>query len=347
MMQEEPRIVVIGPGAIGGATAALLAREGRDVTLVCKRPELAARVSAEGLRIRGARGEASVRMAAVARIEDLRGTFDFALVAVKAPQLADAARRLLPFLRDDSLAVSMQNGVCVDVLAEEVGVRRAVGCVVGWGSTLVQPGEIDITSSGELVIGMTTGHDNVRLELLRLILDGAFPARTSTDIMGELYSKLIVNSCITSLGALCGLTLGRMLARPDARALFVAIMREAIAVADALGLRVPPFGGRLDYYRFIAGSGMAAETRRWIFLRAFGFSYRRVKSSSLQSLERGRKTEIDWFNGYIQRRGAEKGVPTPVNARVVALVKEIEAGARRIDVANLRAVTDSVSIPRG
>jgi 2-dehydropantoate 2-reductase len=347
MIEKEPRIVVVGPGAIGGATAALLAREGRDVTLVCKRPEPAARVSSEGLRIRGARGESTVRMLAVARIEDLRGTFDFALVAVKAPQLVDAARRLLPFLRADSLVVSMQNGICVDALAEEVGVERAVGCVVGWGSTLVEPGDIDITSGGELVIGMPTGTDNVRLELLRLILDGAFPTRTSTDIMGELYSKLIINSCITSLGALCGLTLGQMLARSDARALFVAIIREAIAVADSLGLRVPAYAGRFDYYRFLSGSGFRADLRRWVFLRAFGFAYRRIKSSSLQSLERGRKTEIDWFNGYIERRGAEKGVPTPVNTRVVALVKEIEAGERRIDVGNLRAVTDSVSIRRG
>jgi len=347
MTEREPRIVVVGPGAIGGATAALLARERRDVTLVCKRPELAARVSGEGIRIRGARGEAEVRMPAVARIEDLRGTFEFALVAVKAPQLVDAARRLKLFLRADSLVVSMQNGICVDALAEEVGSGRAVGCVVGWGSTLVEPGEIDVTSSGEMVIGMPTGQDNVRLEMLRLIMDGAFPTRTSTDIIGELYSKLIVNSCITSLGALCGLSLGQMLARPDVRALFIAIMQEAMAVADALHLRVPAYAGRLDYSRFLSGSGFRADLRRWLFLRAFGFSYRRLKSSSLQSLERGKKTEIDWFNGYIQRRGAEKGVPTPVNARVVALVKEIEAGRRCIDIVNIRDVTGSASSRRG
>ena len=125
--------MVVGPGAIGGATAALLGREGREITLVCKRPELAARVSEEGLRIRGARGEATVRMTAVARIEDLRGTFDFALVAVKAPQLPDAARRLQPFLRADSLVVSMQNGICVDALAEEVGARAGRGMRGGLG----------------------------------------------------------------------------------------------------------------------------------------------------------------------------------------------------------------------
>ena len=84
MMENEPRIVVVGPGAIGGAMAALLARDSRNVTLV----------------------------------------------AVKAPQLPDAARRLAPFLREDSLVVSMQNGICIDALSAEVGAGRAVGC--GW-----------------------------------------------------------------------------------------------------------------------------------------------------------------------------------------------------------------------
>jgi 2-dehydropantoate 2-reductase len=158
------------------------------------------------------------------------------------------------------------------------------------------------------------------------------------DIFEQLYSKLVINSCITSVGALCGLTLGGMMARRDARSLFIRIIREAIAVADALRLRVPPYGGRFDYYRFLRGAGFAAALRRHLFLQLFGFAYRRLTSSSLQSLQRGRRTEIDNFNGYIVRRGAEKNVAAPVNARVVALVKRIEAGELAITPANLRAV---------
>jgi 2-dehydropantoate 2-reductase len=336
-MQEKcARFVVIGPGAIGGATAALLARAGHQVTLVCKTKELAARVSGPGLALRGARGTDSVAMPAVAAIEELQGTYDFALVAVKAPDLADAARRLLPFLTKDSLVVSLQNGMCVDTLADMVGAERTVGCVVGWGSTMTAPGEIDVTSRGEFVIGMASGTGNDRLQVLKKAMDDVFPTRVAGDIFDQLYSKLIINSCITSVGALCGMTLGGMMARRDARFLFISIMREAIAVADALGLRVPSYGGRLDYYRFLRGKGPLAGIRRHVFLRLFGFAYRRLTSSSLQSLRRGRKTEIDNFNGYITRKGAEKGVAVPVNARVVALVKQIEEGTLEIAPANLR-----------
>jgi len=237
----------------------------------------------------------------------------------------------------------MQNGICVEALAEVVGAERAVGCVVGWGSTLVAPGEIDVTSTGELAIGTLSGKSPEGtpegtpegMEVLREALDNVFPTEIAPDILSRLYSKLIVNSCIASIGALCGLRLGAMLARSDARALFIAVIREAIAVADATALCVPPYAGKLDYYRLLAGSGPIAELRRTIFLRAFGFKYRRLKSSSLQSLQRGQKTEIEYFNGYIERRGRAAGVPTPVNSGIAAIVREIEGGKRAISPANL------------
>jgi 2-dehydropantoate 2-reductase len=351
MNEMTPRLVVVGPGAIGGATAALLARAGRDVVLVCKKPGLAAAIAAEGIHISGARGDFRTRLAAVTTIEELEGTFDFALIAVKAPDLQDAARRLLPFLRADSFVVSMQNGICVEALAEVVGAERAVGCVVGWGSTLVAPGEIDVTSTGELTIGTLSGASTAGtpegtpkgtpkgppegMEVLREALDNVFPTEIAPDILSRLYSKLIVNSCIASIGVLCGLRLGAMLARSDARSLFIAIIREAVAVADAIPLRVPPYAGKLDYYRLLAGSGPIADLRRTLFLRAFGFKYRRLKSSSLQSLERGHKTEIEYLNGYIERRGRAVGVPTPLNSRIAAMVREIEQGKRPISPANL------------
>jgi 2-dehydropantoate 2-reductase len=345
MQMHSPRFVVVGPGAIGGAAAALLARAGNDVTLVCKDPALAARVPRQGIRLRGARGDAVVRMTAVAAIEDLAGSFDYALIAVKAPDLPDAARRLLPFLRPDSLVVSMQNGMCVDALAAVVGAERTVGCVVGWGSTLLAPGDIDVTSTGELLIGMAGGDDGGRLLTLKKALDSVASTEIVRDILCHLYSKLIINSCITSVGALCGLPMGTMLGRRDARSLFVAIMREAIDVADAIGLTVPAYGGRLDYYSFLRGSGPFASLRRTILLRLIGFKYRRLRSSSLQSLERGRRTEIDYFNGYIASRGKEKGVPTPVNTMIVARVKEIEAGTRTISTRNLADVDIPPAVP--
>ncbi len=85
----------------------------------------------------------------------------------------------------------------------------------------------------------------------------------------------------------------------------------------------------------LLGWGPLAGLRRHLFIRLMGLKYRRLKSSSLQSLERKRPTEIDWFNGWIARKGRERGVPTPLNDRLTAMIHEIESGARPIDPRNL------------
>jgi 2-dehydropantoate 2-reductase len=226
----------------------------------------------------------------------------------------------------------------VDELADIVGKERAVGCVVGWGSTLRAPGDIEIASAGEIVIGAIKDLRGDRLPFLKKALDSVFPTEIALDILSHLYSKLIVNSCITSLGGISGLLLGRMMARRDCRDLFISIIREAMNVAKTIGVTVPAYAGKLDYYKFLSGGSAAAGLRRHIFLRLFGFKYRRLRSSSLQSLERGGRTEVDYFNGYIVQKANEVSVPVPINSRVTFLIKEIEAGKRRISAANLAEI---------
>jgi 2-dehydropantoate 2-reductase len=330
MINRESRIAVVGAGAIGGITAALIRQGGYEVELVCKHPELAQTVRTRGVHVTGVRGDFWMPLPAVAAIEELTGKKDCILLATKATAVEEAARRLIPFLKDDTLIVSLQNGICEPAIAEILGRDRVIGCVVGWGATLHAPDEWEMTSTGEFVIGRIDGRPAAGLDPLREMMDRVLPTRLSEEIFAELYSKLIVNACITSLGALCGLTMGEMLASKKARSLFIAIMQEAIAVADALPIRVPSYGGKLDYYSFLKGTGWMDDLRRHLIIRAIGFKYRRLRSSSLQSLERGQSTEIDTLNGTLCREGKRLGIPTPVNDRVVEMIKEIEAGKRKI-----------------
>lgn len=122
----------------------------------------------------------------------------------------DAAEKLLPFLKENSLVVSMQNGICEESLAEVLGKKRVIGCVVMWGATMHAPGELEITSMGDFAIGNIVDIPTERLGPVRDMLQTVAPVIISTNIMGNLYSKLIVNSCITSLGAVCGLYMGEI-----------------------------------------------------------------------------------------------------------------------------------------
>ena len=168
------------------------------------------------------------------------------------------------------------------------------------------------------------------------MLNAVQPTRISNNIMGALYSKLMINACINSLGAITGVTLGELLAVRKIRSVFIALMQEALSVAEAMRIRVEPTtGGKLDYYAFLSGNSLPQQFKRHLVIRIIGFKYRRIRSSSLQSLERGRPTEIDYLNGYICRRAADHAIPVPTNQAVVAMIKEIEAGARAPTMANM------------
>jgi 2-dehydropantoate 2-reductase len=336
MDKEHPRIAVIGAGAIGGVTASFVSMAGWDLELVCKHQEVVDRARSQGLHISGVRGDHHVRLNGVKDVGDLSGPKDVVFLATKATDCTEVAERLLPFLTPNSAVVSLQNGICEDALAAVVGRERVIGCVVGWGATMIGPGLLEVTSDGEFVIGNIDGQADDRLPLIKQMLDAVVPTRISKNIMGELYSKLVVNSCINSLGVITGLELGKLLALRKVRNIFIGIMEEAISVAGAMGLHVEPGGGgKLDYYRFLGRRGWWADFVRHGTIRLIGFKYRRIKSSSLQSLERGRKTEIDYLNGYVVAHGRELQVPTPLNEAVVDVIEEIEAGARKIGIANL------------
>jgi 2-dehydropantoate 2-reductase len=336
MLSDDKRVAVVGAGAIGGVTAAFLARAGWDVELVCKHQEIVNQCASPGLHIVGIRGESHTPLKAVRDITHLSGPFHTVLLATKATDCVSAARELLPLLSDNSRVVSLQNGICEDALAEILGAHRVVGCVVGWGATMLAPAELAVTSPGDFIIGYMDGHSDERLTFLKDMLGAVVPTRVSANIIGELYSKLIVNSCINSLGAITGQPLGQLLASARVRNIFIGLMVEAVMVADAMGIKVEPGGGgNLDYYKFLSGKGILARLKRHAVIKIVGFKYRRIRSSSLQSLERGRPTEVDYLNGCICSQAREHKVATPLNDAIVAIIKEIEAGQRKIHPDNL------------
>jgi 2-dehydropantoate 2-reductase len=336
MLTRELKLAVIGAGAIGGTTAAFMKKAGWDPILVCKHADTLAQIERQGIHVFGLKGEHRVPLRVVQTIADLPQDLDLVFHATKANDCEAAARELVPHLQPASQVISLQNGICEDALGEILGRNRIIGCVVGWGATHAGPGRIEVTSPGEFVLGYISRQSDARLEAIRSMLNAVQPARVSDNIMGELYSKLMINSCINTLGAITGVTLGELMAVGKIRRIFIALMREALATANAIGIQVEAStGGKLDYYRMLAGDGFLKRLQRHLLFRIIGFKYRRVRSSSLQSLERGRPTEIDNLNGYICDRASEHGVAVPLNQAVVAMVKAIEAGQRPIAMDNL------------
>ncbi len=336
MLNKDSGIAVVGAGAIGGVTASFLQQSGWNPEVVCKHQEIVNLAVKEGFHITGVKGEHVVRLNAVKNISDMSSKKDLLLLATRAADCLPAADDLIDFLKPNSVVVSLQNGICEDALGEILGRKRVMGCVVGWAANHLGPGTVRVTVNGEFVLGNIDEKPDDNLPHVQRMLNTVAPARISENIIGELYSKLIINSCITSLGVIVGEDLGTMMANKKVRRLFVILLREAMAVAEALKIKVAPvLGGKFDYYRFLSGGGFISELKRHTVMRSMGLKYRGVRSSTLRFVEQGRKTEVDYLNGYIVEKGKMKGINTPFNAAVVDMIKKIEEDKRNISRDNL------------
>jgi 2-dehydropantoate 2-reductase len=334
MKESDLSFLVIGAGAVGGITAALLKKGGYDVEIVCKYDGYASLISNEGILVTGACGRFKIKLNAYASVEDVREQKDIILLATKANDMRAAAESVKRILKKDGYLISLQNGICEDDLMNVVGSNRVIGCVTGWGATMESQGNLIMTSQGDFILGYPGKERDDFLFMLAGIMSSVVPAKTTNNIIGHLYSKLIINSCITSLGSICGLYLGRMLSIARIRRIFIEIIREAVNVADKMNIDIEVFGGKLDFRKFIGGNSIFSHLRRHLLIIIIGLKYRKLKSSGLQSLERGNQTEIEFLNGYIVRNGRLQGVDVSVNESIVRIIHEIERKEREISLTN-------------
>lgn len=334
MKSSDFSLLVVGAGAVGGITASLLKKNGVNVEIVCKYDDYAMLVSEKGINVKGVCGDFTVNIPAYASISQVKEQKDIVLLATKATEMYKASNELKAVIKENGYLISMQNGICEDDIASIIGKNKVIGCVTGWGATMDSPGNLIMTSTGDFILGYPGKDPDDFLNAVSDVLSYVVPVRTTGNIMGHLYSKLIINSCITSLGAVCGLYLGKMLSVPKIRRIFIEIIREAMVVADGMNLNVEIFGGRMDFKKFLKGNGLFSDLRRHIVIMIIGSKYKKLKSSSLQSLERGKPTEIDYLNGYIVRNGNNLGLPAPVNEFIVNMIHEIENNTRTISLEN-------------
>jgi 2-dehydropantoate 2-reductase len=295
------RFAVMGAGAIGCYYGGLLARAGLPVTLVARAPHVAA-IRERGLllEIGGERHavpvEATTDPAGVAAA-------DVVLVSVKSSDTEAAGRAMAPHLRHDATVLSLQNGVDnADRLAALLG--RPVAPVAVYVATgMVGPGHVKHFGRGELIVGPCP-RDR---EIVACFAAAGIPAEVSANAVGALWAKLIVNCAYNALSALPQLPYGRLVRVEGVEDVMKDVVAECVAVASAAGVPVPP-----DILVSVLGLAATMPAQ---------------SSSTAHDLARGRPTEIDHLNGFIVRKGAELGVPTPVNRVLHTLVKAAEASA--------------------
>jgi 2-dehydropantoate 2-reductase len=322
-----PPILIWGAGAIGGSLGAAFVRSGHDVLFVDRDAEHVAAMNKEGLEITGPLAPGRVAAHAILP-DDVDGLFDLVVLCVKAQDTEAAARALAPHLAPDGVVVSAQNGLNELTIAEAVGRQRTIGCFVNFGADYHGPGTVMYGGRGAVVVGELDGRRTPRLERLHALFQSFEPnAVLTSNIWGFLWSKLIYGALLFAT-ALTDDSIADVLDDRDHRPALIELGREIARVAAAEGVRLEAFNG-FDPAAFTsAGTAQALERS---FADMVAFNRRSAKSHSgiwRDLAVRRRRTEIDAQIAIVLPIAARHGVPAPVNARLVELIHDLEAGRR-------------------
>jgi 2-dehydropantoate 2-reductase len=309
-------------------------------------------VSDRGLKVVGEGASRQVRARVALGVPEGE-TFDYVILATQPPQVEDAARAAAAVLAPGGAMVCLQNGLCEDRIAKIVGDDRVIGGVVAWGATMPEPGLYERTAAGGFTLGRMDGralgpaHD----PLVRA-LEAVGAVETTDNLRGKRWSKLAINCAISSLGTIGGDRLGALMPHRFVRRLALEIMTEVTQVARKENVRLEKVSGTIDL-PWIAldeaertAAGSPSLVAKHGLLLAVGFRYRRMKSSMLSAIERGRTPAVDFLNGEVVDRARLHKIPAPVNERVRSTVWAISEGKARASVVTLRELYEATG-PHG
>ena len=332
------RLLIWGAGAIGGTIGAYMARAGHDVTFVDNAAVHVDAINAQGLAITGPIATFTVRAPAFTP-DKVSGQWETILLAVKAQDTAAATHALAPHLAPDGYVVSAQNGLNELVIAEIVGKSRTVGSFVNFGADYMEPGVIMYGGRGAVVLGELEGARTPRVVALHSALLEFEPNSIITpNIWGFLWGKLAYGAQLF-VTALTNESIADALADPAYRALYIAIAREVMSVATAQGIAPEAFNG-FNPHAFMPDADEAVALASLDDMVAHNRKSAKTHSGIWRDLAvRKRRTEADAQLGPIVTFGAASGVPTPLTAKTIELVHEIEEGQRPLQLANLDELT--------
>ncbi len=303
------RITILGTGALACLFGARLAGIAKVVLLGTWQAGIAA-LNDEGILIESQEGESRFVVRATDQVR-LAGNADFVLVLVKSWQTQRAAQQAVQVLRENGLALTLQNGLGnYEKLSEQLGTTHAAVGVTTQGAALLGPGHIRFAGGGDTHLGYNEQIVSKIETLASLFNQANIPTKLTDDLEATLWGKLVANAGINPLTALLRVPNGELLNRPDAEALMVAAAEETASVAAAQGVTIPFEAGK----RVRKVARVTAENR----------------SSMLQDVLRGAPTEIDAISGAVVRAGQRLGVATPVNDVLWRLIRAFRADVKQV-----------------
>ena len=306
------KIYVLGAGAVGCYFGGMLARAGHDVTLIT-RSDRAQAINAHGLQMDCQTFQETVSVKASSDV-GLLADADLLLVSVKSPDTEKTIQEISPILPHHAVILSLQNGVANVEIAARFLPNPIYPAVVYVASGMTDARTMSHHGRGELLVGslQSRPQDAENLALLcELFSAASVPCIVADNIWREMWLKFLVNCSYNAISGIGQIAYGQMVQIPEIYQLIAEITQEFLTVAPFAGVYIAPEEARQA--NVLIANSMATQ-----------------RSSTAQDLAKGKKTEIEFLNGYIVELGKRYGVPTQANQAVFALVKMLETSPRAI-----------------
>ena len=342
---KQRRIAVAGTGVIGTLAGGFLTLGGYDVTVVPMfRRNAVEQLNTKGIRImfEGKVYDTPVKAVHIDDLAAVNAQFDWILLTGKSNDTQAAVQKTLPYLTQDGVVTSLQNGINEDVIIPMVGRERVVPCVCFTGGFSPEPGVVE-NHDGFLVIGELNGEETERIQEMAQILSAIKPTSISNQIMQKRWEKLaeicmgVPLACVSGYHQFCGNDDKRM------QRLFGRLACETFQVARACGYELSQIAFMKESEMKILavqddevlGTRMANHPMSKEEPPEGATGLAALVDAYTADIRKGLPLEIDYANGYIIRKGKERSVPTPTHQAVVDMVHQVERGERIAQKTNL------------
>ena len=341
MKEKKLRVAIYGAGAMGTILGAYIAASGKQIDLITRNKAHVEAIKEHGAHVLG-HANFTVHVNAYTP-DEMTGVYDIIFLMTKQRDNPKILATLRDFLANDGVICTMQNGLPEPSVINAVGQRRCLGCAVSWGAKSVGFGEVELSSNQEkmtFALGSMHGHDKW-IGPVKEYLECAGKVTVEENFFGARWAKLVLNSAFSPLSALTGMTFGKVAKWKYTRDLALALMNEAFAVAEQCGVEIAPIQGHDIVALFKCNGGIKAKVAKRLLPLAMR-GHKDLVSGMYADLKAGKKCEVEFINGIIQKLGKKFDVATPVNDAVIEYIGQIEKGERKISSDNAKQIYNSV-----
>jgi 2-dehydropantoate 2-reductase len=325
------KVAFLGTGAIGASLVRALWLNKIPFTILVRDKKRKADLLAHGIRYRMLKDTTHVELGKQFEVRTIfeGKKYDFIFLGMKTPNLGASGKTAKKHLEKNGRIILLQNGL-PETAVKGYKEEQIISGIVGYNTQLMSDGTFFQSNPGHLILGTSA-------ELpkdLKTALEPHQPIVLTHNAIGFRWNKLAINSVINGLGAVTGLALGPLFARRDARKTAITLIQEAAAVMKALRIEEGIVPGAISVYKL---AGFPAFLQHLI-IYILGRKYTKIRTSMLQDIDKGIKTEVNEIHGAIIAAARKAGVAVPLTEAIAGQVHRLEAGKAKPDARALETL---------